>query len=330
MHAQLLDAYRGLLDEPDQWWTLPIDEPYVWQHLAEHFVGAGDRDTLVATVTDPAYLVKRIARDGPYAGEADLAVTARLLPMIRCSRGGGHGWPGTPTCLAAVPAVVRADGTDRRHDVRLAEGRSGATRQSRAGAPGPLLPRPYLALRDGMHAEPSALVRVLTGHVGWVHALAWSPDGTRLATGGNDGTARIWNPTTGQTLTQLTGHIDRVLAVAWSPDGTRVATAGRRRHGPDPDPTTGKTLLQLTGHAGVLAIAWSPDGTRVATAGKDGTARIWNATTGETLSQLTGHIRCRSWPGRPTAPGWPPGAIRHRAHLEPHHRRDTVAAHRPR
>ncbi len=98
LHAQLLDAYRGLLDEPDQWWTLPLDEPYVWEHLAGHLAGAGDRDTLVATVTDPAYQAKRIARDGPHAGEADLAVAAGSCPTIRWSGGGGHGSPGMPTC----------------------------------------------------------------------------------------------------------------------------------------------------------------------------------------------------------------------------------------
>ena len=86
LHEQLLDAYRGLLDGSDQWWTLPLDEPYVWEHLAAHLAGAGDRDTLVATVTDPAYQAKRIARNGPHAGEADLAVAARIVPRRSAGR----------------------------------------------------------------------------------------------------------------------------------------------------------------------------------------------------------------------------------------------------
>ena len=80
LHAQLLNTYRSLLGGRDQWWTLPLDEPYIWEHLAAHLTGAGDRHSLVATTTDPAYLAKRIARDGPHAGEADLAVTARRVP----------------------------------------------------------------------------------------------------------------------------------------------------------------------------------------------------------------------------------------------------------
>ena len=41
-------------------------------------------------------------------------------------------------------------------------------------------------------------------------ALAWSPDGTRLATASDDGTVRIWDPTTGHPTTTLTGHTGAV------------------------------------------------------------------------------------------------------------------------
>ena len=65
----------------------------------------------------------------------------------------------------------------------------------------------------------------LTGHTGWVRAVAWSPDGTHLATGGDDRTVRIWNTATTTTTTTLTGHTNWVQAVTWSPDGTHLATA---------------------------------------------------------------------------------------------------------
>ena len=54
--------------------------------------------------------------------------------------------------------------------------------------------------------------------------MAWSPDGTRLASASYDKEVRIWDLTTGQTHTTLTGHTSEVYAVAWSPDGTRLAS----------------------------------------------------------------------------------------------------------
>ncbi|HEY3033682.1 MAG TPA: hypothetical protein VGJ54_03365, partial [Streptosporangiaceae bacterium] len=60
-------------------------------------------------------------------------------------------------------------------------------------------------------------------HNGWVYAVAFSPDGTRLATGGNDSTAWVWDAVTGAQLIELR-HNGWVSAVAFSPDGTRLVT----------------------------------------------------------------------------------------------------------
>ena len=74
---------------------------------------------------------------------------------------------------------------------------------------------------DAATAEP---LHQLTGHTGGVRAVAWSPDGTRLLTGGDDSTVRVWDAATAEPLHQLTGHTGGVWAVAWSPDGTRLLT----------------------------------------------------------------------------------------------------------
>ena len=54
--------------------------------------------------------------------------------------------------------------------------------------------------------------------------MSWSPDGTRLATGSADGTAKVWDAAGGRELLTLKGHTGLVWSVSWSPDGTRLAT----------------------------------------------------------------------------------------------------------
>jgi WD40 repeat protein len=58
-----------------------------------------------------------------------------------------------------------------------------------------------------------------------VTAVAWSPDGRRVATASYDETARVWDAGSGAAVTAPMEHQGRVSAVAWSPDGRRVATA---------------------------------------------------------------------------------------------------------
>ena len=60
------------------WWQLSASEPYIWDHLLYHLLGAGDRSGAASTVTDLAYLAKRIALAGPHAAETDLDQAAAV------------------------------------------------------------------------------------------------------------------------------------------------------------------------------------------------------------------------------------------------------------
>jgi len=68
----------------------------------------------------------------------------------------------------------------------------------------------------------------LKGHKGRVRGLAFSPDGTMLASGGVDGTIRLWNTTNGEALTTLPGHMEETSDVAFSPDGRTLASVNMR------------------------------------------------------------------------------------------------------
>jgi WD40 repeat protein/serine/threonine protein kinase len=130
----------------------------------------------------------------------------------------------------------------------------------------------------------------LAGHEKRVVAVAWSPDGTRIASGSWDHLIRIWDSATGKELMTLWGHRAEVLCVAFSPDGRRLASGSNDYMVATWDLTTGAGPVPFGGHEShVNSVAFSPNGERIVSGGDDNTVRVWDARKSSLLMTLRGH-----------------------------------------
>jgi WD40 repeat protein/HEAT repeat protein len=147
---------------------------------------------------------------------------------------------------------------------------------------------------------------LLTGHTGAVLALAFSPDGGRLATSSFDGSVRVWDVVAGKELLCFRRHTQEPWSLSFSPDGKRIASScsqlgttqmnlvgTRPAKKPDLmgeiliwDAATGEKLLDIgQEHRGVITVCFHPDGKRLFSTGHDQSVRVWDAATGKKMHQ---------------------------------------------
>ena len=124
-----------------------------------------------------------------------------------------------------------------------------------------------------------------------VLALAFSSDGTRLASGSKDTTVRLWGTTSDNEPTVLQKHTGWTNVLAFSPDGKTLASGSTDKTVQLWNTDTGEPLVTLTGHLnGINALAFSPDGDTLVSGSTDGTIRFWSIKTGDALNtRITGH-----------------------------------------
>ena len=149
--------------------------------------------------------------------------------------------------------------------------------------------------------ETGVVIQTLSGHEFSVYGgVAFSPDGTKIASGNGDGTISIGDVEAGVVIHTLSGNEISVDSVAFSPDGTKIASRSRSENNTVrlSDVATGENIYTFTGHTGeVSSVSFSPDGTKIASGSKDSTVRLWDVSTGENIRTLehTGEVRSVSF-----------------------------------
>jgi hypothetical protein len=122
---------------------------------------------------------------------------------------------------------------------------------------------------------------IIPGSRTWESTVAFSPDGTCLASGNILKIVTVWDPATGNQKLSLKGHTGPVHTVAYRPDGKQLASASVDKTVRIWDAATGKEIMCLKGHTGpVHTVAYSPDNKLLLTASSDKTARLWDVLTG--------------------------------------------------
>ena len=148
------------------------------------------------------------------------------------------------------------------------------------------------------------LLSTFEGHESFVTTVAWSPDGSRIASGSNDGTVRIWNPATGSAVSILKCNFAQVFAVEFCPRGQQLAVAGADKNTVCVfDLGTDTLTALLIGHSqAVLAMSWSPCSTQIMTGSADNTTRVWDVTEERSCVVFKGHstwVSATAWSPQP-------------------------------
>ncbi|KAG2753677.1 WD40 repeat-like protein, partial [Suillus brevipes Sb2] len=127
------------------------------------------------------------------------------------------------------------------------------------------------------------------GHINVVSSVSFLPDGTRIVSGSEDHTVRVWDAATGLPLGKPFQHNSSVLSVSFSPDGTRIVSGSSDCTVRVWDAATGLSLGKpFLGHINVVSsVSFSPDGTRIVSGSQDSTVRVWDAATAQQFQEHT-------------------------------------------
>ena len=278
-HLKLVEGYRARCAD-GQWPDGPDGGPdgYFFENIAYHLTQAGLTDELDHLLLDYDWLRTKLSVAGIVGLLSDYSQQPRspTIELVRSALQLSAPFLATDSTLLPQQLTGRLVGSPEPEIARLLD-----VIRERA-------PRPWLCPRTPvLNPAGGLLERVIDGHTGPVTAVAVSPDGTRIVSGSEDRTVRVWNLADGGLERTLEGHTDSVVAVAISPDGTRVVSGGEDRTVRVWNLADGRLERTLEGYV-VWSVAVSPDGTRIVS-GSWRTVQVWNFADGRLERTLEGH-----------------------------------------
>ncbi|MEM7530830.1 MAG: pre-peptidase C-terminal domain-containing protein [Chloroflexota bacterium] len=142
----------------------------------------------------------------------------------------------------------------------------------------------YLALT---HQRWQRTLPTVNHHQGSIATLVFSPDQKSIASGGYDGTIRLWSIDNMDQPTILFGHADWVTSISYSPDGTTIVSGSDDKTVRVWNVASGQQIDQLDNHDDfVRAVSYSPDGKHIASAGWDNSIRVWDISKKKTVHKF--------------------------------------------
>ncbi|MEZ0094120.1 WD40 repeat protein/transcriptional regulator with XRE-family HTH domain [Streptacidiphilus sp. EB129] len=268
LHRSLINSYRG--SDGQGWPQLDPRHAYMWQQLPYHLHEAGLDDELVELLSSVSYVAGKAALVGSQSLAADAVVIASAVAHGTDSHPRHGNWL-RATRLTGAGYLLHGMQTpqDMASTLALALMRGGDAPASPSG--------------DSQHAtgfqptwaQQSESGEAGSGHVGAVVSVATAAG--LVASGGEDGTVRVWDSKSRTPLHVFRGHTGWVFATGLSSDGSVLASAGEDGLIRLWQPRTGHPLGVLTGHEQrVRSLCFTPDGQRLLSAAEDGHVHVWD------------------------------------------------------